>query len=272
MFGINVHYLAACAPLTKALQAVKEAGFDVLDFTPELQAEDWESRMHSDFEAIQRAGLVVHQTHAPFNRYGSWGDGYITCLDRALEATIYMGAEYMVVHGDEFDFDHLTYTTENAINYNYELFYPYVEKAAAHNVKIAFENLFEDIPSKPRLCSKAEDLKALIEKYNTPSVVCCWDTGHAGVSFGAKQPEKIRLLGEHIACTHVHDQGHAQDLHLPPFLGDNDWDACMKAFKDVGYSGHITYEMVYGKIPEALLGDFSNYLMQCAKQLKAKMG
>ncbi len=270
MFGINVKYLCADASLEEALKAVKAIGFDVLDYTPELLSDDWEKQMHAEFDAIRASALTVHQTHAPFNRYGSWGDKFALCLGRALDATIAMGAEYMVVHGDEFDFDGLTYTPEAAIEYNYKLFYPYVEKAAAHNVKIAFENVFEDMAGKPRLCSKAEDLKTLIERYNTDSVCCCWDTGHAGVSFGDKQPEVLRLLGAHVKCTHIHDCGHGKDLHLPPFLGSIDWDALMKAFTDIGYKGHLTYEMVYGKIPNRTVPHFAAYLRQCADALEAK--
>lgn len=270
MFGINVKYLCADTTLDAALEAVKDVGFDVLDYTPELRADDWESRMNTEFEKIQAHGLTVHQTHAPFNRYGSWGDSFALCLGRALDATIAMGAEYMVVHGDEFDFDHLTYTTEAVLEYNYKLFYPYVEKAAAHNVKIAFENVFEDMPNKPRFCSKAEDLKALIERYNTSSVCCCWDTGHAGVSFGDKQLEALRLLGAHVECTHIHDCGHGKDLHQPPFLGSINWDALMKTFTEIGYKGHLTYEMVYGKIPQSIVPHFAAYLKQCADALEAK--
>lgn len=269
-YGINVKYLAKNTSFAEAVSAVKNAGFEVLDYTPDLKSDDWEKKMNCDFEEISAHGLTVHQTHAPFNRYGSWDGIFTDCLGRALDATIALGAKYMVVHGDEFDFENLEYTPKNALEYNYRLYFPYVEKAAANGVKIAFENVFEDIPNKPRFCSKADDLKALIEKFDTDAVCCCFDTGHAGVSFKSKLPQKILLLGEHIECTHIHDCGHAQDLHLPPFFGDIDWDACMKAFAQIGYKGNFTYEMVYGAIPQNMVCDFAGYLKKTADTLIAK--
>ena len=234
-YGINLGYLTKKAPFETAAKILAESGFTTLDYTPNYKAEDWEALTYKNLQIIEKNGLSVHQTHAPFNRYGQYGENYMIFTERALQETIMMGAKYMVIHGDEFDFDNTEYTPEKALEYNYNLFAPIVEKAAANNVKIAFETVFEDdFKNNPRFCSKAEDLKALIEKFNTETVCCCWDFGHAGISFGEKHAEKILELGKYIECTHVQDYGHNTDLHLPPFLGDNNWDECMSAFAKIG--------------------------------------
>ena len=182
------------------------------------------------------------------------------------------GAKYLVVHGDEFDFDNMQYSPEKALQYNYELFAPYVERAAKLGIKIAFETVFEDgYKNRPRFSSKIEDLKALIDKFNSCNVCCCWDFGHAGLSFGNDHAKNIEKMGSLIECTHVQDYGHNFDLHLLPFLGENDWAALMAALSKTGYSGNLTYELVYGAIPESLGNEFAKYLMATAKVLQSQM-
>lgn len=268
-YGINIKYLDKRILMDKVAECVAMAGLGALDYTPDCSKDTWKRDLDKNMEIFRKNGLTVHQTHAPFNRYGQYDDGFMDYVERTLEATALMGAKFMVVHGDEFDFNNMKYTPDEARMYNYKLFSPIVDKAISLGIKIAFENVFEDNfeNGRPRFCSEVEDLKALIEMFNSENVCCCWDFGHAGVAFGEKQPEKIRVIGNHIKCTHVHDCGHNHDLHLPPFLGDNDWDACMKAMKDINYDGDITFEMVYGKIPEGMLKSFTGYMKDIANTL-----
>jgi len=266
MLSINVKYFTKEASLEKAIETIKQSGFDALDYTPDLKNEVWEKEMSDTMSLIEKHGLSVHQTHAPFNRYGRWEGIHFAAVENCLKATSSMGAKYMVVHGDEFRFKEEEYTPEKALEYNYRYFYPIVEKAQESNIKIAFENVFEDNVTKPRFCSKTEEIKVLIEKFNTDTVCCCWDTGHAGVAFGEEQPQKILEMGKYIECTHIHDCGHGKDLHLPPHLGNINWDLCMDAFSKIGYNGAINYEMVYGSIPENLMQSFLDYLKKCADE------
>lgn len=269
-YGINVNYLAKKTSFEKAVKAVSQAGFTTLDYTPDCTKDTWEADMNQALEIITSAGLSVHQTHAPFNRYNRHGEHHRVRVQRALQATRVSNAKYMVVHGDEFDFENIEYTPQKALEYNYEFFAPFVEEAAASNIKIAFETVFED-SNRPRFCSQADDLQALIERFHSDTVCCCWDFGHAGVSFKDEQPQKILQLGKYIECTHVHDCGHHSDLHLPPFLGDIKWDACMSAFSQIGYQGNLTFEMVYGEIPDAFVQAFADYLKKTADLLHTMM-
>ncbi|MBR5527475.1 MAG: sugar phosphate isomerase/epimerase, partial [Clostridia bacterium] len=120
-----------------------------------------------------------------------------------------------------------------------------------------------------RFSSKSEELMALIKRFDSDSVCCCWDFGHAGLAFKEKQAEKILEFGKYIECTHVQDCGHGDDLHLPPYQGDVDWDKCMKALKSVGYNGDLTFEMVYGIVCDDMLMPFCTYLLSIAKSLKS---
>lgn len=274
--GMNPSYLMKKIPFEKVLEFLAKHGMTEMDYQPNYRRDDWESNAYKEIDAIAKAGLSIHQTHSPYNRYGTdTPENYKIYLERLFRETEMAGAKYMVVHGDEFDFDNMEYTPEKALNYNYELFAPYVERAAKSGIKVAFETVFEDELANgkmaPRFCSDIDDLMAMIDKFNADNVCCCWDFGHAGLSFGEKHEENILKMGSLIECTHVQDYGHNDDLHLPPFLGENDWDACMKALKKTGYKGNLTYEMVYGVIPEALGDAFVAYLKETGEVLKSLM-
>ena len=228
-----------------SLDLIKNIGFDGIDYTSsDLRQPECIERACLENELIRSKGLYVCQTHAPYNRYNQYGDCFALALERAYEITRIFGAKYFVVHGDEFDFKNDKYSPQKALVYNYEIYAPYVEKAARDGIAVAFETVFQDMsPEIVRFTSKAEELLALLEKFNSPSAVCCWDTGHAHISFGNEQADKIRLLGKHIKCTHIHDNRLGQDLHLPLFTGDSDLLAIRRAFADIEYDGIFSLEL-----------------------------
>ena len=263
-FGINIKYLTKSCTLERAAKAVSTAGFEYVDYIPVIKSADWEKELSDALEIFKNTGLSVHQTHSPMFRY-AYDRPDVNMIEAAFEATVRSGAKYMVVHGDEFDFENMEYSPQKALEYNHDLFAPFVKKAEDCGIKLAFETVFEDgFKNRPRFCSKAEDLKNLIESFDSSSVCCCWDFGHAGVSFGEKHPDMIRLLGKHIECMHMHDFGHGDDLHLPPFLGENNWKECNSAMKEIGYSGAYILEMVYGNILECNIDNFAKYIYNTA--------
>ena len=265
-YGINIDFFLKTISTAKTAQLTAEAGFTQLDYTPLLFDDNWESAMKEAAILFSANGLTVHQTHAPINRYGHWGDRHALGLERCAEATEFLGAKYMVVHGDEFDFQHMVFSPEKALAYNHDLFLPYVERAERNGYKLAFETVFEDSVSKRRYTSQADELLALIHSFNSTSAVCCWDFGHANVAFGCKAPEQIRTFGSLIQCTHLHDNT-GVDAHQLPMTGDIDWKATMAAFKDIGYSGVMSVEYAHGSMPEQLIGPFLKLTYQTAEHL-----
>ena len=107
--GINVDFIAGKVGMEKAAKYVADAGFKYVDYTPPLKEDNWEAIMKEHLKIIEANGLIVHQTHTPFNRYGSYGDKHTLYIERCMEATAYMGAEFTAVHGDEFDFENKHY-------------------------------------------------------------------------------------------------------------------------------------------------------------------
>ena len=254
--GINADFIARKVGMKNAAKYITDAGFKYVDYTPPLKESNWEEIMKEDFDILKSNGLTVHQTHAPFNRYGSYGDKHILCMDRCMEATAYMGAEYIAVHGDEFDFENMEFSEEAALNYNHNYFVPYVEKAGKMGFKMAFETVFEENSrGRRRYTSNPEDLLKLILSFNSENAVCCWDFGHANVQFPKTAPEWIEKFGSLIKCTHLHDNA-GNDSHQMPTTGDINWEKTMHAFKNAGYNGVLSVEYAHGNVPEIYLPEF----------------
>ena len=265
-YGININYFAKTMGMQRAAELIAKAGFTNLDYTPPLKNDSWEQDMKEALGIFKEWGLTVHQTHAPYNRYGSYNGCYRPCLERCAEATAYMGAKYMVVHGDEFDFQNRSFSPEAALEYNHDLFLPYVEQAGESGYQVAFETVFED-SNKRRYTSDADELLALINSFENENAVCCWDFGHAFVSFKKNAPEMIRKLGHLIRCTHVHDNNGWSDTHQIPMTGDIDWKATMDAFREINYPGIISIEYAHGNMAQHLMEDFISLTYRTAAHL-----
>ena len=268
--GINpFHFIKAGigeTPRThkECIDLVKMAGFCALDVAVDDTATAEEL---ADYIANQ--SLEVIQTHMPYNRYVAKDYDLFAAsvMKRAKNAKI-MGSKILVVHGDEFDFEHMTYSKEAALEFNYRLFDPLVEFAATNGMRVAFEDLFEDDPTEPpRFCSEVEDLCRLVDKYDPNLVGICWDSGHAKVHYGDKHIDALKVAGSRIIATHIHDNYYDKDLHLFPFMGDLDWPAFIQTLRQTGYKGDFTYELVYDQLPKALAPDYITLLRKSGEYI-----
>ena len=264
-YGINVKFFKPDIGIHKAVELVAKAGFTKIDFTPDVSKEDWEDELREAAKLFGAYGLTVHQTHIPFNRYGRYGDMHKTRIDRCAEASEAMGAKFMVAHGDEFDFANMEFSPEAALEYNHDYFLPYVERAKRNGYKIAFETVFEDWDRR-RFSSDAGELKSLIMSFDSDAAVCCWDFGHAHVTFGKKAPEVIRDFAGLIQCTHLHDNT-GMDSHQLPMTGDINWTETIGAFKEIGYNGVMSVEYSHGHMPEHIAAPFIDLTYKTAEHL-----
>ena len=264
-YGINIEFLTKEIPLSTTAKLVSEAGFTKLDYTPNLRNDRWEAETREAMSVFDAYGLTVHQTHAPFNRYGHFGNKFNVCLERCAEATAMMKAKFMVAHGDEFDFSATGFSPEAALEYNRKIYLPYVESAKKCGYKVAFETVFEDMDRR-RYTSNADELLALINSFESENAVCCWDFGHANISFKSKAPEVIRSFGSLIQCTHLHDNC-GIDSHQIPLTGNINWTATAKAFNDIAYSNVMSVEYAHGSIPKDLAENFLKLSFRASKYI-----
>ena len=250
-----------------------DAGFRYLDYTPYTAGEDWEEQTDIAIEAAARCGMILEQSHAPYNRYSKRPiEEYRRHIDRSLEAAARMGNKQIAVHADDYAMEaDGSYNGAHAMEQMYDFWAPFADKAAKLGVNLAIETVFEDRRGVPmsRFTSRLDELMGFIDRFHAPHVVCCWDSGHAYIAFKSGMLDAMKTLGSRITCTHIHDNYYATDLHLLPYEGEIPWEDHMKTLKTIGYKGNLTYEFVYGCRPACLLEDFAATAYKTGMHLKS---
>ena len=271
-FGINPSYFTKCygeeSPLSleSAIALCEKHGFTALLLSASMPTE----RAKAVRAYLDTTRAYAHQTHLPYYRYAK-GVDYNEVRKKLLscaEASYALGAEIIVAHADEFDFSAEEYTPLRALAFNRRLFDPVVDFAVGHGMRVAFENVFEDM-SIPRHTSRAEELLAFVEDFKTDKVCVCFDFGHAKMQYPDAYAEALDALADKVICTHLHDNYYGKDLHSAPFLGDTNFDALMKIYKKKCPEVPLTLEMVYGTLPRALHESFAAFLYHSCECLVA---
>ena len=266
----------------EALQLVKDGGFHYTDINLESRDPNENpvlapdpKKAAEDLRALcGKVGLIPDQAHANFD-FRSYSPADIT---RELLTTVDvcgdMGIDKLVVHADTW-YDAGNYEFYRVLNHIYDIHAPVVERAKQRNVRIAMETLFEDPADggkRSRFCSRLEELDALVSKFNDKSVGICWDFGHARVTYGDDQFRMMRLVGNKIIATHVHDNFYGQDLHLFPFMGLTKWSDAFNALRDIGYTDSFTFELVYDRLPDELMPDYITFLRKAGEYMIHSIG
>jgi len=87
-----------------------------------------------------------------------------------------------------------------------------------------------------------EYLLELVDMLGPGKAGVCVDTGHAAL--GDLGPGRaLRLAGERLITTHLHDNHGEQDDHLPPGDGTIDWEDVVAALIEVSYPGTVMLEL-----------------------------
>ena len=257
----------------EAISLCREAGFDTVDFnlgdkTPEeniILRNNYVDDAKSLREYCDGMGIDIDQAHARFDYERIPSDDFTPQMKRTVEVAKILGVKNIVVHADS----NWSFFKEDTLRQIYDTYAPMVDAAKSAGVGIAMETLFENKTDtrRRRFCSYVDELDAIVSKFNDPCVGICWDFGHAKVSYEERQFEMMRKVGSKITSTHVHDNYYDHDLHLPPFLGNTDWEEAIRALKDINYNGTFTLELVYGCMPEALMLDYAKFNHKIASYL-----
>lgn len=272
--GVNLDYFTKNGRTVEyVLPLLKKYGFTSFDHMIDAKADDWQRRAE-DFRALaDSVGVGVHQSHATFFRYDKTVTSTAQILPtilRTVKAAAILGARQLVIHADEYHpAPGEVWSTQKVGDVMYDYLAPVVEEGKKQGVGIAIENLFEeagrDAP-RSRYCSAVEELQYLLDRFNDPALSVCWDFGHGRCSFGDNTAEAMRSLAKHITCTHVHDNVYFDD-HEVPCTGKMDWQAHMDVLKQAGYDGYLTYELVYGHIPDPALEPYLAFIRSIGEYL-----
>ena len=177
-----------------------------------------------------------------------------------------LGCKNVVIHpflpyveGEKID-------TEKIRKVNSELFCKLLPIATDCGVTICAENQ----PFKAFEMSRVSDVKRLVREIDSPNLKVCLDTGHANL-FKDDIGEDVRLLGEDLACLHVHDNKGNWDQHLIPYQGNIEWNGFLSALKEIGYKGTFSLETyIATQMPEPVRESMRTSLAALAKTMAAQ--
>lgn len=247
--------------MPKAVELIAKAGFDAWDFSMfDMCRIDWSTRQPFNnpnelngpnyikfARELKKIGLdngiICNQAHAPFPVSHP---AVYSFIKRAIECTAEAGGEICVVHPDN----------NKTAEQNAEMYFELLPFAKEHGVKIAAENMWNWNSTKTAsafaACSTAEDFKKHIDIVNDEFLVACLDIGHAEMrGSGEGAAFMIKELGYRLKALHIHDNDLLHDLHQIPFSMSIDFDAVVKALKEIDYKGYFTLEV------ESYLRDFN---------------
>lgn len=248
----EIQSIANKVGMEKAVELCAKAGFDAWDFSMfQMCRIDWqtgkpiqqEHPLNSpDYLKFARKlkkigldnGIVCNQSHAPFPVRNPSVRAF---LKRAIECTAEAGGEICVIHPDN----------NKSAEENAEMYFELLPFAKSYGVKIATENMWNWDNKKDEsafaACATDEDFKAHIDAVNDEFFVACLDLGHAEMrGSGNGAVNMIKTLGSRLQALHIHDNDRWHDSHQIPFSMDIDFNAIVKALKEIKYKGYFTLE------------------------------
>ncbi len=259
-------------PLNESLKLCKDAGILLLDHLTPVTNEDYLENAHKQREAIEEAGLQIHQSHCPFFRYGPNGlEKFREFAPRAVKTAAVLGAKYLVFHADEARPENgEPFDAERILARTREYLAPIIDQCVELGIRPAIENLFEEDPAnRSRFTHAAEEVIAVIESFPGSGIGCCLDTGHLNVSTGGGDAfiTDMEKLAPYVVCTHIHDNRYGRDMHKPAFFGDIPWEKLMAILKKNNYAGELCWEFVYERVPDEVYPAFMNMVRSSGEYL-----
>ncbi len=254
----------------QAIKMIKDAGFDGYDFSmfehnqQFWDSDNWQKYAENLRRTADNVGISCLQMHAPSPMMRTIE--HVVPLEktflRAIDISDILGCKMLVVHPGSF------LSAQENKKYIYDKILPYAKKKG---VNIATENMFKwkdasETETVPSACGTAKDFIEHIDLINDENFVACMDIGHAEMVNCEGSVKIIRALGKRIKCLHVHDNDLFDDLHTFPFCGKINWTEVTKALKDVGYSGHFTFEA------DAFMKNYPDELIPACLTLLEKTG
>ena len=228
------------------LTTIRESGFSMIEVCS--------SPAHLDYHdpaAVERAaarirdlGMEAYSFHAPFADHIDIAspnekrkEAAVAEVLRAAEAAAILRVHYFVIHpGPEHppeisDEDQLG-RMRNVVGS--------LNQVARHCRELGIICVLENkLPH--LLFGNTSDILWILDAITAAEVGACLDTGHAFLS--GDMQSLIRKLRGHLRMIHAHDNGGAQDDHLPPGDGRIDWEATLRELVEIRFRGGLILEM-----------------------------
>lgn len=240
--SINTEPLLEIGSQIKAIDLIKEAGFECYDASFVRDDDARDIFINSDYFRERAKALKVHakQIELPCGVvYGfadvmspdypdernMWGELMAT---RSIEMAHILGARFCV----------LKTLKDYSFERNVQYFKKVLKVAHRLRVKIAIQNNIKGF------FSDHEDIPKLINELDDPYAVVCLDIGHAEMnkSTSTNAARIISTLKDKIVCIKISDNNRLEDKHLLPGDGNIDFNEILKRLKEFKYQGDISFE------------------------------
>ena len=263
--------------IEKAIEMLKEAGFEGIDYTMSEEAykDDYKAYAERINAACKKYGIPVVQLHGPIPKYQlhqtEAREAFMKMAERAIEFAGLIGSANVVLHPMRV----AKGTHEEQLDINLGEYRPLIPLAKAAGVKIAIENMCSfkinefGEPVK-HVCKSAEEHARYIDAFCDDTVTACFDTGHAAAS-SEEICEFVRILGgKRLTALHVHDNDCKNDLHTLPYNHSIKFDPFLTALADIDYQGDFTLECIYylRQLPEGLYMPALKYMAEIARYMR----
>ena len=201
-------------------------------------------------------------------------------LLRCMKATTYLGAKISAIHprsvflgNSPYDESVLPYEesvdTKKSFELNYKYMLPLAEEIAKGGGMLGVENLMQYPRWKvPFYSCNTKDHVRLVDSLKDFNACAIWDFGHSNL-VRHDRSNAIRELGSRIKGTHLHNNFSMDDEHLPPSIGNIDWNSTLSALKEQGYNGYLTLEVNYNY--NFGINSFIKHLYDCVIKLNDVM-
>lgn len=267
----------------EALKAIKDAGFDCVDYSfywsDELHIlDDNYAEYAKDLRKyMDEIGLVCNQTHATFD-FQPHMEMSMSCKEyrdtvRSIEASGILGAKCVVVHA----LKTAHCDDEEYLEINRKFYKSLEDTAKKSGVKIGVENLF--YYDKKCECHRGsfgnpKMLSAFVREMGTDNFCACIDLGHASL-VGYEPQDFVNGMDKGlIEALHVQDNDYHGDRHVPPFHGGFNWEKIIESLKNYGYTGEINFEVFWylSNYPKELLPSALKHVANIGRYLEERIG
>lgn len=232
-------------PVLNELETVAGLGFDYFELTM-----DPPQAHHENIRALQdqlghslrqkKMGLVCHLPTFLYTAdlTPALREASVSEMIRSLQAAAALDPLKVVVH-PSYITGLASFVPDLAKRYALAALEALVAEADRLGVTLCLENMF---PKSNSLVEPADFVEVL---QLFPTVQLTLDTGHAhiGSSGGKRVLEFIRTFPTRIAHIHASDNFGRDDNHLPIGAGTIDFPKIVKALKEIGYDGTVTFEI-----------------------------
>lgn len=293
-------------PFLECIQPVIDAGFKNLDFNyldmihgnTEFLSDGYVDWLYDCKAFAEKNNVRWVQAHATAAEVDTTGkkedfDRNMNYMKRSLECCGILGIPWAVFH--HIDNPEVAGSDMSPRDFNLKIFDELLETAQKYKVGIAIENTHYPFYTGNPVSEGMNDLIELVDTLGSEYAGICFDVGHANLNMlyaGAEQlanmSEQIKLIGDRLKATHIHDNNagafanvckltepnaaFVADEHIQPFMGTVDWDDVICGLDAINYSHYFTYEThrSVNFLPDEVVGSALVHLKRVGEALIAK--